>query len=1057
MSSSDPTPAAKPRPKAYVPTVGPRLRVALAIIFIGVAILGATGAYQAAITTMNALDPAHSYETPFTFWMIIVHTGVGIVFLIPFVAFCLGHYFQARNRPNKVAVRLGLLVFAAGTLVGLTGLALIQLEGMPQLPTRSWSRIIAYVLHVALPVVAIALYLGHRRAGPKIRWSWGYAWAIGTGAFVLVMVIMHRIDPRDLFAKAPREGEKYFHPSEARTATGNFIPAKALMMDEYCKKCHADIYDDHFHSAHKFSSFNNPPYLFSVRETREVSLKRDGNVQPSRWCAGCHDPVPFFSGAFDNPKFDDVNDPTAHAGITCTVCHSMTQIHSTMGNAAYTIEEPQHYPFAYSDNAFLQWINNQLVKAKPDFHKRTFLKPFHKSADFCSTCHKVHLPVALNHYKDFLRGQNHHDSFTLSGVSGGGTRSFYYPPQAKANCAECHMPLKPSADFGSKDFDNSGTRKVHNHFFPGANTGLPFLLSLDPRHKDKAEGLRQAIQTNADFLRGTDPEGKDKKLRIDLFGLKRDGSTRPEALIAPLRPTLPTLQPGKSYLVEVVIRNLLVGHHFPQGTADSNEIWVDFKAESGGKVIAHNGALADEAKQEGPVDEWAHFIMVLMLDRHGNRINRRNPQDIFTPLYDHQIPPGSAQVVHYKLDVPADATGPIRLSTRLRYRKFDYEYMKIVHKGGEVPRLPIIDLCSDEVTLPVEGGPAVADQKSGIPLWQRWNDYGIGCLLEGPAGAKKGHFKQAAAAFRRVADLGVKEAVSHGHLNLARVLIEEGNYDAAAKALQDAARADPPANWWSLALFNNVVNSETATSRDHLDNVIAELETLLDPAKQPEKRTRGFDFSKDYVVINRLANRLFRRSQFEEPGSDAWRQFLVRAVKAGNRTLALDQEDVEAHDLLKQCFAALGRSFDAGEPVAASIEELAAAGRTLADHKQPRDVRLKAARKVAAGLDAQSGKEPDPKQPRLGTYRELVAKLNVAYTFEKDAELSAAIARALMSAHRESHLVYKPDENARSNTTRLYREKHPAANYAARDRVIYPTTPDHRKAIVEQGRLPGVE
>src|SRR5207245_2591682 len=165
----------------------------------------------------------------------------------------------------------------------------------------------------------------------------------------------------------------------------------------------------------------------SVRGTRKVGLQRDGNVRAGRWCAGCHDPVPFLSGAFDDPNFDDVNHPTALAGITCTVCHAMTNINSTIGNGAYTIEEPQHYPLAYSDNGILQWINNQVVKAKPDFHKKTFLKPFHKTAEFCSTCHKVSIPMALNHYKEFLRGQNHYDSYLLSGVSGHGARSFYYP------------------------------------------------------------------------------------------------------------------------------------------------------------------------------------------------------------------------------------------------------------------------------------------------------------------------------------------------------------------------------------------------------------------------------------------------------------------------------------------------------------------------------------------------------------------------------------------------------------------------------------------------------
>jgi hypothetical protein len=216
-----------------------------------------------------------------------------------------------------------------------------------------------------------------------------------TGIAAGGMILLHNQDPRKWNQAGPKEGEKYFFPSLARTSTGNFIPAEALMNDDYCLKCHQDAYKGWFHSSHHFSSFNNPAYLASVRETRDVSLKRDGNVQASRWCAGCHDPAPFFSGAFDDPKFDDVNHPTSQAGITCTTCHSIVHVNSTRGNADYTIENPEHYPFAYSDNAMLQWVNNQLVKAKPALHKKTFLKDLHKSAEFCSTCHKVHLPYAI--------------------------------------------------------------------------------------------------------------------------------------------------------------------------------------------------------------------------------------------------------------------------------------------------------------------------------------------------------------------------------------------------------------------------------------------------------------------------------------------------------------------------------------------------------------------------------------------------------------------------------------------------------------------------------------
>ncbi len=287
------------------------------------------------------------------------------------------------------------------------------------------------------PLAAFWLYVLHRLSGPGFKWRFGVRWGSVVVAMIGLMLILNRADPRKWNAKAPKEGEKYFHPSLARTATGKFINADVLMMNDYCKSCHQDVFKGWFHSAHRFSSFNNKPYLFSVKETRSVAFKRDGNVHASRWCAGCHDVVPFFSGAFDHPKFDDPNydldkDPMAQAGITCTACHAITHVNSTKGNADFVIDEPMHYPFARSNNPFLLWVNKQLVKAKPEFHKKTFLKPLHKSAEFCSTCHKFSLPQELNHYKEFLRGQNHYDTFLLSGVSGHG-RAALLPGRVATN------------------------------------------------------------------------------------------------------------------------------------------------------------------------------------------------------------------------------------------------------------------------------------------------------------------------------------------------------------------------------------------------------------------------------------------------------------------------------------------------------------------------------------------------------------------------------------------------------------------------------------------------
>ncbi len=690
------------RGRLYEPAIGPRLKSLLFVVFAATAILGVTGVYLLSIDILNAARAPRTYTNQFTLQTFALHLLVGFAVIVPFLIFGFTHLLTARKRKNRLAVKLGIALFISGITVVVTGLGLVQFSGFPQLPTGSVARWLVYVLHAVAPVAAVVLYVLHRRAGPDIQWKYGYAWGGGVAVFVAGMVVFHMQDPRNWFAKGPREGDKYFEPSKIRTLNGNLIPAHAMMKDEYCMQCHEDIYKQHARSVHHFSSFNNPPYRFSVRESRKI-VDENGIPRASRWCAGCHDVVPFLSGAFDDPQYDDVNHPTAKAGITCVVCHAVTNVNGTEGNASLTLEEPLPYPFAYSDNSVLRWFSNQVLKAKPDFHKKTFLKPFHKNADinseFCSACHKVSLPVELNHYREFLRGQNHYDTFLLSGVSGHGALSFYYPPQAKSSCNSCHMPLQPSNDFGSKDFDGSGTRKVHDHFFPGANTGLPSLLRLLPEYAEQSEDLLKAVHQNADFLRGGGPltlpsppsggEGRvrgNASLRVDLFALK-EGGTIDGRFLGPLRPNLPKLKPGQSYLVEVVIRTIAMGHLFTQGTADSNEVWVDFKATSNGKVIGRSGALAGP-DDTGPVDEWSHFLNVLMLDRNGKRVNRRNAQDIFTPLYNHQIPPGAGQVVHYELKVPEDVKGPIELAVRVRYRKFDFEYMTQVY--GAPPPHPTL-------------------------------------------------------------------------------------------------------------------------------------------------------------------------------------------------------------------------------------------------------------------------------------------------------------------------------------------------------------------------------
>ncbi len=395
-------------------------------------------------------------------------------------------------------------------------------------------------------------------------------------------------------------------------------------------------------------------------------------------------------------------------------------------------------------------------------------------------------------------------------------------------------------------------------------------------------------------------------MRVDVFGL-RDGGAIDGQLHAPLRPEVPTLVAGKSYLLDAVIRTLKMGHHFTQGTVDSNEVWLDVTVTSGNRVIGRSGEIGPD----GHVDPWSHFVNVFMLDRHGNRIDRRNAQDIFVPLYNNQIPPGAAQVVHYALDVPADVVDPVRVSVALKYRKFDKTYTdhmaRSVRPGDRPLRgyrpgqayenaLPITVLAEDAVVFPVAGSAQVVDNRaSSVAAWERWNDYGIGLFLKG-----KAVLRQAADAFAEVEKLGRYD----GPLNLARVLHREGRLHEAVEAIaRAAAHRDPAPPSWTLAWLSGLVDREEGHLEEAERNLRGVLETIT-----PDMLARGFDFGPDIEVRNLLGLTLFDRAhQHVGPQQQPERDRLLRdSIAQFERTLEVDSEDVTAHYNLQLLYGTLG-------------------------------------------------------------------------------------------------------------------------------------------------------
>ncbi len=819
-------------------------------------------------------------------WAFLLHLVLGLSLIVPFIVYGVGHARRGRHRRNRraVAVGWGLLWIAVALLI--TGVVLVRVEigGVRLGIDDSFARSILFWVHATSPLIAIWLFILHRLVGPRLQWRVGVAWS-GGGVALAAWLLFAFASPvekpaADVMPVALTVSSNAdFAPSLLETVQDEVIPQAHLLGNDHCISCHSDAHSQWADSVHARSSFNNPVYAFSVRNTRQAMIDRFGSVEISRFCAGCHDPAILMTGSWSESRWTDPEmadavsvDPLGSASIGCIVCHGIEDV-TTLGNASYTFRDPPRDPFAFSDSGFLQWVNRQLILAKPDYHKRTFLKPVHETAEFCGACHKVFLPETLNGYK-WLAGQNHYDTWRLSGVSGRGIGSWYWPGKISDDCNDCHMALVPSDTVSARIRDQSGRDTVHDH---GFHAGNPALVAIEA-------ALGRGDRARADRVLDACVRFNEGAVRLDLVGLRSEGRIDGE-FRGPIGMQSVAVIPGETILLEAVVRTLGLGHPLTQGTADSNQVWLDLEVgirtsvESAMTMRSRSGGI-DEF---GHVDPRAKFLDVWLLDQAGNRIEQRNPEDIFVPLYNHQVPPGAADLTHYRIMVPSGASGVLEVRGRLRYRKFNAALMGHAFgvAGAElVKSLPILDLAETTVQIPIgQGGGGSTTLEA--PDWQRWNDYGIGLVRASTGGGvAKGQLAQAVEAFAAVEQLGFAD----GALNQARAMLREGRIDDAAVALGRAAE-NPELKWpWAVDWQASAIARENGD----FDESIRRLERII-ACGYPVAVERGYDFSLDERVWIELATVRFERARRFDSGP-AYDAALADAESAISRAITLNPQ-----------------------------------------------------------------------------------------------------------------------------------------------------------------------
>ena len=750
--------------------------------------------------------------------------------------------------------RAGKLLLAAFGLAAISGIAVFIIGG-----TRSHQSIMT--AHIAAAFTA-TFVLGFQQSSRR--------WIVPLMAAVAAIPLLYSADNRSVIqnpASPPLTmaeeggGEKGpFFPSSLETTSGGHVSTEFIMDSKSCAKCHAEIYDQWKASMHHFSSFNNPFYRRAIEYMQPVT-----GVQASKWCAGCHDPAVLLNGMMDRPIAEIADTPEGQSGMGCLSCHAISKVKSTMGNSDVVIDDAK-WSRMFS---FLTRVNS-----KP--HRISFLKTFHtdQPSEFCSSCHKVHLDTPVNSYR-WIRGFNEYDNWQGSGVSGLGARSFYYP-KTPQTCVSCHMPTMSASDPAARD------GKIRSHFFPGANTGVPVVIK-DEQHLGINKTFLQSARMRVDIFAASRataiPENQPLAATASTsfaVGEESEGTVPRSAaaadtgdVYAPLNKVATAFRPGDEVRIDVVVRTLGLGHFFPGGTVDAFDTWLELKGtDDSGAVVFWSGAVQ---KEGGPVDPDAHFYRSLQIDQKGNPINKRNAFESRATVYVNLIPPGSADVAHYLLKIPRNLKGAVHLKATLNYRKFAAVYSAFTFEGKpENPTLPIVEMASASLDLPI--GKSANAGKSEITQAdaERWNDYGIGLY-------RQGDFTAAIRAFTKVTE--INPSYPDGWVNVARVLIDEGETTEAQKWLAKALQLSPDlgrAHFFLAMALKADGNYEGA---------------------QKELELVAAQYPLDRVVLNQIGKVLFLKREYQA------------AVTWFKRTISVDPEDISAHYNLMLCYRGMN---DAG-------------------------------------------------------------------------------------------------------------------------------------------------
>lgn len=406
-----------------------------------------------------------------------------------------------------------------------------------------------------------------------------------------------------------------FGLSLVSTEDGGPLEVEAFESDTYCGECHERQWKEIQGSMHSVAH-TDPLY----RAAAELAREEAGEAVYA-YCSGCHSPQGVSTGLI--PGVRDPELPAiAKAGILCDVCHQVSALSGPKGPWG----EPGNASFVLSpdeDRKFGPPTGDDDA-AMHAVETREFLS----TSEFCASCHTVIHPlngVRIEHTYDEWKNS----IFAEKGIQ----------------CQDCHMrsvsdalqvarTLEPVTVMG-RSFLDGDEREISPHFFAGGNVNAERLGGSAMHAAMAEERLRGAAELE--------------------LALPRD------------------VTPGESFDLDVTVRNVAAGHSLPTSLTELREMWVELRVvDDGGRVLFESGVL----DADGRIPPEAMRFGARAGDAQGRLTYK--PWEITQFLSKRLIAAKGAETDTFRVDLPAEGTGPLRVEATLFYRSAPPEVVALL-------------------------------------------------------------------------------------------------------------------------------------------------------------------------------------------------------------------------------------------------------------------------------------------------------------------------------------------------------------------------------------------